>query len=102
MKNTSDSIRVKLPAIRFWPVICGLDDFAKFGGIYQQVLKGMRRDRKENREIPFSLDMIEWLHTNFLQVDLANTSRSELYTATVLGFFFLLMVGEGRGGDWGI
>ena len=94
MKNTSDSIRVKVSAIRFWHIVCGLDDFTKFGGRYQQVLKGMRREHKTNRKIPFSVDMIDWIYTHYLAVDMANTARAELYAATVIGFFFLLRVGE--------
>ena len=31
MKNTCDTIRVKLSAIRFWHIVCGLGDFSKFG-----------------------------------------------------------------------
>ena len=94
MKNTSDTIRVKLSAIKFWHVITGLGDFTKFGGRYLQVLKGMKRQRRVSRKIPFSLDMAEWMYRNFLAPDMANQMRIELYTATVLGFFFLLRIGE--------
>ena len=50
MKNTSDTIRVKLPAIKFWHGITGLGDVAKVGGRYLQVLKGMQRNHKVQRE----------------------------------------------------
>ena len=85
---------MKISAIRFWHIICGLDDFTKFGGRYQQVLKGMKREHKTSRKIPFSVDMIDWLYSHYLSVDLTNVARVELYTATVLGFFFLLRIGE--------
>lgn len=96
MQNASDTLRPKLSAIRFWHVVFGLDDFAKFGGRYHQALKGMRREHKVNRQIPFTPDVIEWARTHFSQSDLANVPRVELYAATVLGFFFLL-----RAGNWG-
>ena len=93
-KNTSDSTHVKISAIRFRHVISGLDDFTKYGGRYQQVLKGMKRDHMATRKIPFSLDMLEWIYTDFLQNDLSDVFRVELYTSAVLGFFFLLRIGE--------
>ena len=64
MKNTSDVTRAKLPAIKFRHVVTGLDDFAKFGGRYLQVLKGMKRNHKVQRKILFSLDMVEWMYSN--------------------------------------
>ena len=57
-KNTSDMIQVKVPAMRFWRNVCGIGDFSKLGGRYRQALKGMKRTRKINREIPFSLDIL--------------------------------------------
>ena len=54
----------------------------------------MKSTHKVDREIPFSLDMIEWLYGNYLEGDAANYSRIELVTATVVGFFFLLRVRE--------
>ena len=84
---------MKISAIRFRHVITGLGDFTKGGGRYQQVLKGMKRGQKVRRKISFSLDMLEWLYTDFLQNDSAKLSRVELYTAAVLGFFSLLRVG---------
>ena len=53
----------------------------------------MRRGDKTNNKIHFSLDMIDWVYSNYLQNDLTNTTRAELYTAADLGFFFFLMIG---------
>ena len=94
VKNASDSIRAKISAIRFWNVISGLDDFTKYGGRCQQVSKWMKRYHNVKRKIPFSLDMLEWIYTDFLQNDLSDVFRVELYTSAVLGFFFLLRIGE--------
>ena len=56
----------------------------------------MKRGRKANLEISFSLDTIEWAYADFLQPDFSHTSRIELYTAPVMGFFFLLRIGVGK------
>ena len=88
VKNTSATTRVKISAIMFWRIVCEMDGFTKYRGRYQQVSNGLKRGHKAKRKIPFSLDMIEWMYTNYLQGDMTNTSRAELYTATVLGFSF--------------
>ena len=51
MKNTCDTIRVEISALRFWHIVCGMGDFTKFGGMCKQVLKGMRRRHKVNHKM---------------------------------------------------
>ena len=40
VKNAIDTIRGKASSTRFWNIIRGLGDFAKFGGRYQQLING--------------------------------------------------------------
>ena len=54
-------------SVIFRRVLSGVGDFSKFGGRYQQVLKGMWRGRKANQKIPVSLDMNNWMCDVFSQ-----------------------------------
>ena len=84
----------KFPAIRFWHLVTGLDDFGKFGGGYEQVMKRLRRHHKTTRKIPFSVEMLTWIFEEYLQKGPGIQSRVELYTGAILGFFRLLRIGE--------
>ena len=74
-----------MTAVRFRHAIIGVDDFAKFGGRPQQVLKGMRRAHTADRGISFCLDMPEWLYAEYLRNDAAIAPRVEMYTAASSG-----------------
>ena len=84
--NPRGEIRGKSSAVRFRCIISGVGDFAQFGGRHQQVLNGMRRGHKTNQKRPCSLDVMGWVHTEFLQSGLAIPARVELYKAAVLVF----------------
>ena len=94
MKNTGGAIAWKVAAIRFWHVISGVGDFSKTGGRYRQVLRGLKRGRETARKSPFSYEMLLLSHDVFLKQGLGNPPRIELFSAAILGFFFLLREGE--------
>ena len=47
MNNSGDTTRGNVPAIRFWNIVSGMCDFAKFGRRCRKVLKGIRIGRKQ-------------------------------------------------------
>ena len=92
----------EISAIRFWHVVTGLDVFTKFGGRYQQVLNGMRREHKTRWGAPFILDMLEWVNLDFLQNDLSNTERERERESRIIysiGDGILLSNADRRAGE---
>ena len=74
-----------------------MPDFTLGGGRYAQVLRGFRRGGRVSRGIPVALEM--------LQSAVGQNQETEFLTvgvtcAAIMGFFFLLRVGEMGGMHW--
>ena len=83
--------------MRFWHILVGNPDFAIGGSRYAQVRKSLSRNSRANRKLPVNLDMMTHIVGN--QND-ANPQSAGIGRSALVGFFFLLRVGDLEGLSW--
>ena len=92
--NQVGTIRSKISAIRYWNILSGYPDFAKWSGRYKQVLKSITRKDAVKRNYPFNLEL---LHLADLELGTAGERIKEnkaIYATLAMGFFFLFRMKE--------
>ena len=93
----ANTVSAKISGIRFWHLLVGMPDFTLGGGRYTQVLKGCRRGSRVSRKIPVTLEMLQ---TALVQDQGSEYLSAGVACAALMGFFFLLRVGEMEGMNW--
>ena len=88
----TNTIRGEVSALRFGHIVSWLGDFAKGGIGYKEAPKSIMRGANVGREIPFSMDLINWGAQRALASDESRKLKDEPMCATTVGFFFLLRV----------
>ena len=89
--NSPNTISGEISGVRLWHFLAGMPDFTLGDGRYTQVLESVRRNSRVSRKIPSKLEMLSDIaaHRNP-----DNPQGVGIACAEVVGFFFLLRVGE--------
>ena len=91
LANAPDTISGGISGIRFWHLLVGMPDFTLGGGMCTQVLKSIRRGIRANHKIHAATEMIAYIAQQQCVEDPRTTG---IACAALVGFFFLMRVGE--------
>ena len=95
--SAPNTISCKISGIRFWRLLVGMPDFTLGGCRYTQVLKCARSNSRVNHKMPDTMEMLTDI-TSQQCVDMPETIG--ISCAALVGFFYLLHVGELEGLRW--
>ena len=93
MNRKASTLKTKIAAVRFYHVAHGKMDFMMGNNRAKALIKGVEKRETPGAKRPFNLELLVWMKENKFG-EISRREQTTLYSAAVVGFFFLLRVSE--------